>query len=127
MFGRTFSFWRRLVGKQPAPAHGAPAQDAPAQAERRLWLRYPANLTASILPAAEAPADSRVSAKVRDLSLGGTNLLVDRPFQAGQLLTLEFPQSSDGGTHTVLACVVRVSEAGEGQWTLGCVFSRELT
>src|SRR5687768_3165481 len=100
MLSSTFSFWRRLVGKAPAPA------PEPSQADRRLWVRYPADLTTKVQLAAGAVLENRVSAKVRDISLGGANLLVDRRFETGQLLSLELPHVNDD-THTVLACVVR--------------------
>jgi hypothetical protein len=120
MLGRTFSFWRRLVGKE----HLAPAD---VSTERRVWVRYPADVLASVQPAQPQARENRVSAKVRDISVGGANLLVDRFFETGQMLTLELPREGDEDTHTVLACVVRAVSEGEGQWALGCVFSRELT
>src|SRR5439155_25252706 len=33
----------------------------------------------------------------------------------------------DESVYTVLACVVRAQRKSDGQWALGCVFSRELT
>ncbi len=122
MFERTFSFWRRLVGKNPLPD---PA-DSP-QADRRLWVRYPADVATQVHLAAGEVKERRVSARVWDISVGGANLLVDCAFEAGQLLSLELPQSGDKGTQTVLACVVRVAKEKEDQWALGCVFARELT
>lgn len=120
MFERTFSFWHRLVGK-PAPA---PAGDP---VERRLWVRYPADLRANVQVTEGAAPVHRVSAQVRDISLGGANLLVNRSFEAGQLLSLELPRAGTEDKHIVLACIVRAAPVGKGQWALGCVFSRELT
>ena len=122
MFGTTFTFWRRLVGQGPATATAEPSQ-----ADRRLWVRYPADLTTKVQLAAGAVLENRVSARVRDISVGGANLLVDRLFETGQLLSLELPHAGGDNTHTVLACVVRAIPEGENQWALGCVFSRELT
>lgn len=122
MFARTFSFWRRLVGKTPLPD---PA-DVP-QADRRLWVRYPADLATQVQLAADEAKEHRVSARVRDISVGGANLLVDCAFEAGKLISLELPQGGDKGMQTVLACVVRATKHKEGQWALGCVFARELT
>ncbi len=120
MFERTFSFWRRLVGMTATPSEDP-------QADRRLWVRYPADVKANVQLAAGAVLENRVSARVRDISLGGANLLVDRSFDAGQMLSVELPRAGDGDSHTVLACVVRVVPEESGQWALGCVFSRELT
>jgi len=119
MFGPTFSFWRRLVNKTPAKLDTT--------AERRVWVRYPADVVANVLPAQGTALENRVSARVRDISLGGANLLVERPFEAGQMLTLELPERDANDKQTVLACVVRAVPESEGQWELGCVFSRELT
>jgi c-di-GMP-binding flagellar brake protein YcgR len=122
MFERTFSFWRRLVNK----VH--PSQ-VPASQERRLWVRYPAELQTNVQLAAEAETaqPTRFSVSVRDISLGGANLLADRAFETGQMLGIELPQAGKDESHTVLACIVRVVPEGPGQWALGCVFSRELT
>src|SRR5205823_13249161 len=45
----------------------------------------------------------------------------------GQLLNLDLPRGDNQGVYTVLACVVRSNLTPDGQWDLGCVFSRELT
>jgi len=119
MFERTFSFWRRLVGKN------APVAEA-GQDERRVWVRYPAKIKTTISVNGMVEP-TRSAAAVRDISLGGANLVVDREFAAGSMLTLELPRTSQGERHEVLACVVRVVLESPGVWSLGCVFSRELT
>ncbi len=120
MFGRTFSFWRRLVGRD------VPASDE-ANADRRLWVRYPADLHTNVQLAGGAVLENRISAEVRDISLGGVNLVVGQSFNTGQLLSVELPHIGDADRHTVLACVVRVVLEGPGAAVPGCVFSRELT
>lgn len=126
MFAKTFSFWQRLVGTAPTPSSDVtPAGDTATAThdDRRLWVRYTANLPAKV-EAADATISG--SAVVRDLSLGGANLLVEQPFQAGQLVSIALPASDDDAC-TVLACVVRVAPEGAGRWSLGCVFARELS
>lgn len=126
MFTKTFSFWQRLVGTAPAPTPAAePTREAAAAThdDRRLWVRYAANMPAKV---EAADATIRGSAVVRDLSLGGANLLVEQPFQTGQLVSIELP-ACDDDVRTVLACVVRVAPEGPKRWSLGCVFSRELS
>jgi head-tail adaptor len=117
MFEKTFTFWRRLVGQTPAPT-------APAHDDRRLWIRYAADLQGNV-QRTEKPGSHKLSATVRDLSQGGANLLVDQPVEAGQMLSLELPAAADE-VRTVLACVVRVTPHEGNRWSLGCVFSREL-
>ena len=118
MFEKTFSFWRRLVAKTPASSETAVHDD------RRLWVRYAADLQGKV-QLAEKQGSAKILAKVRDLSLGGANLLVDQPLQPGQMLSVELP-AAKGDVRTVLACVVRATPQAEGNWSLGCVFSREL-
>jgi hypothetical protein len=119
MLEKTFSFWHRLVGKSPEVPAKTTEQD------RRLWVRYAADLRGNVqLP--NAGPDAKILAQVRDLSLGGANIEIDRKIELGQMLTLELT----GGNHevrSVLACVVRVASRADGKWSVGCVFSRELT
>jgi len=94
--------------------------------DRRVWGRFPADLEVSFHPAGvvgEAP----MSAKVKDISKGGINLLVKRKFDTGDLLSIELPKSGDPAMHSVLGCIVRVLPEGDDAWAVGCVFSRELS
>src|SRR5437667_8626123 len=125
MFERTFSFWRRLVGRSTKPMDDSSTE---LEDERRVWVRYPADLETTYQPAGASSV--RLSARVHDISRGGVHLVVNRQFQTGDLLSIELPRSNDE-TYTVLACIVRVdratdAEGKEPEWTLGCVFSREL-
>lgn len=120
MFGRTFSFWRRLVGRGDS---AAPA--AHPEAERRVWIRHPTDLETQVHLAGRSNPD-RFVARVCDISRGGVQLLANRAFQPGDLLSVELPVPVEQGSDTVLACVVRVTQRGPGEWSLGCVFSCEL-
>src|SRR5437763_2964316 len=118
MLQRTFSFWRRLIGQPDAHGdHGGTA----VQDDRRLWVRYEADIQTHVQLAQPAQAE-RVSARIRNLSLGGAELIADRPFQTGQIVSVELPSATDGELQIVLACVVRVKPLGENEWALGCVF-----
>jgi hypothetical protein len=119
MFERTVSFWRRLVGSTPR-------RPAPDGEDRRVWVRYPAEVETTGATAAEG-GKPRFSAVVRNISVGGLNLAADREFVPGDLLTVELPGPTGQSTCTVLACVVHVRPDGEGQWSVGCTFARELT
>jgi hypothetical protein len=122
MFARTMTFWRRLLGRPAAAAATATATGD----ERRVWLRHPADLETSVKPAA-APDGTRLSARVRNISLGGINLLGSRAFTPGELLSVELPGDSEATRCNVLACVVHCAEERPGEWSLGCTFSRELS
>jgi c-di-GMP-binding flagellar brake protein YcgR len=122
MLERTFSICRRLVGlaaKEPLPG-GVLTED-----DRRIWVRYPANRETTYQPAGEGE-EKRFAARIRDVSRGGINLLVGREFQPGDLLSVELPARAEGRTFSVLACIVRVERQADGDWSLGCIFSREL-
>jgi hypothetical protein len=119
MFARTFSFWRRLVGRDGSPQPGSD----PGDTERRVWIRYPANLEATFQPAG---ATNRFPARVRDISRGGANLIAGQPLKPGDLLSLELPDAA-GQVQNVLACIVRITDHGPAEWALGCIFSRELS
>jgi PilZ domain len=114
MFEKTFSLWRRIVGSE---------SKATVVDDRRLWVRYAADMDSGIKLAAK-PGSDKILAKVRDLSLGGANLLVDKPLALGQMLNVELP-AQRGDVRNVLACVVRVHPEA-GLWSIGCAFSRDL-
>jgi c-di-GMP-binding flagellar brake protein YcgR len=118
MFEKTFTFWRRLVGKADAPIVST-------DPDRRLWVRHAIDLRGNLQISAP-PDGEKILAKVRDLSKGGASLVVDRSVDAGEMVVLELP-ADHGEIRTVLACVVRVSPQADGAWSLGCVFSRELS
>jgi hypothetical protein len=123
MFERTFSFWRRLVGTSQGDAdRGGTA----VHEDRRLWVRYQSDLETRVQLAQQDQAE-RVPALVRDISIGGANLISERAFQAGQILSLELPTVLGDELQIVLACVVRVVPDRNGTWSLGCVFARELS
>jgi hypothetical protein len=121
MLLRNFTFWRKLLGR-PETAPGSVVED-----DRRLWIRYPANLDSSV-QLADHPGEDRIPARIRDISHGGVNLLLPNEFQPGQLISLELPNADDP-EHPIhlLACVVRCAPAGDDRFSLGCVFSRELS
>jgi len=118
MFERTLTFWRRLVGKEPA-------KRPEGHDERRLWVRYPADLETYVRPHEDQNSEP-VPARIRDISRGGASLLLDRCFKEGQMLSLQLPDQ-DGGSFEVLGCAVRCQKEETGSYALGCVFSRELT
>ena len=123
MFAKSFTFWRRILGSAPSPQedHGAVAVEE----DRRLWVRYPTELEGNVR-LGENQENGKFLAKIRDLSVGGANLLVEHATKVGQMVTLELPADHDE-VRTVLACVVRATPEEGGKWSLGCVFSRELT
>ncbi|HEV3258011.1 MAG TPA: PilZ domain-containing protein [Gemmataceae bacterium] len=121
MFRRTLTWWRRLVDWWSGPADSS--QDA--GGERRVWVRYRSHVEATFQP--EAEDATPVLARVVNVSRGGMNLLVDRRFRRGMLLSIDLPGPDDGSTSAVLASVLHVTALGPGEWALGCHFAAELT
>jgi hypothetical protein len=94
--------------------------------EPRLWVRYPCDVAVACQAAAR-PEDTPQLARVRNISLGGIKLLVDRPFERGAAVSIELPGPSEGLSSTVLATVVRTAPGSKGEWEIGCTFATELT
>jgi hypothetical protein len=120
MFERIRSLCRQFLGG----GSDSPATDRP-EDERRIWVRYPSTAEAVVKPMSNG-VNTRLSARVRNVSRGGIGLLVNKEFRPGEMISLELPRSSEEETSTVLACVIHVNPAGEKQWSLGCTFSEEL-
>ncbi|MBY0526307.1 MAG: PilZ domain-containing protein [Gemmataceae bacterium] len=93
--------------------------------ERRVWVRSLSDVETS-LKLADAPATGRMSGRIRNISRGGINLLLDRELESGALLSVELPGDGPGDEYFVLACVLRAQHQPSGEWSIGCTFAREL-
>src|SRR5262245_4448824 len=89
---------------------------------RRTWARRASSFQTRVQPTRHGAA--AVPARVRDISRGGASLEVGRAFDPGELVGVEL--LGPDATSTALACVVHVSELGDGHWLLGCTFAQEL-
>jgi c-di-GMP-binding flagellar brake protein YcgR len=127
MFERTATLFRRLTRTKAAET----ALTSNPEEERRIWVRFPCDVETRCEPAngpaAVAAEEERLSARIRDVSLGGIALVANRSYQPGTLLSVELPVAEGEPATTVLACVVHVQSQEAGEWLLGCSFSRELT
>jgi hypothetical protein len=121
MLQRTLSFCRKLIGNPETSSGGGTAV---AQDDRRLWVRYHADIEAQV-QVDQVDAAERVSVRIQNISIGGASLISDRPLAVGKIVSLELPAGDD--LQIVLACVVRVTPLGDGEWSLGCAFSREVS
>lgn len=110
MLRRTRAFLRHLTGT------GAPE-------DRRVHTRHVANVEAVCRPVAD---DDPLKARVRNVSRSGVNLLAPRSVREGTMLRIDIPTASDRTT-TLLACVMHVSPEGDAGYSLGCMFSLELS
>jgi|SRR6516225_2521223 len=120
MSGQLF-FWKRWGNW---PSESAQTETGTLEADRRVWVRYSANREANFQVAGQTE-EGRLSARVRDISRVGINLLVQHPFKPGDMLSVELPAADGQAVHSVLACIVRVNQEGE-EWAVDCNFSQEL-
>jgi hypothetical protein len=118
MLARALASWNRLVRWRRVKHVG--------EEDRRVWVRFPSGLDTALRPGG-GPDGPRLGARVQDVSRGGIQLLVDRPFEPGELVSVELPAAEGRAPATVLACVVRAAAAEGGPWAVGCTFAAELT
>jgi hypothetical protein len=123
MLASAVTFWRWLSG-QPMSLSTMTVLNDP-HAERRVWLRFAANLNVRCEPVGEQ-AESGVYAVIGNLSRGGIQIIASRRFEPGSILSVELPASNGQPALAALACVVRAQPHGESDWAMGCRFASEL-
>jgi hypothetical protein len=96
-----------------------PTSVATSAADRRAWVRHDC-----LLPSHGCHYDGNDfvhwQGLVFDLSQGGAQILLNRPFDAGATLEVEF--DSPKPLPVVRARVVHVVEYSAGNWLAGCLF-----
>ena len=126
----------REAGLQPARAARAETSPATpsrktrpipkvAAMDRRATIRYPSHSEGVCLPVGGG-ADVRWSAQVKDVSDGGINLLVNRRFEPGSVLMLDFKGQHPDRPVCLLVRVVHVQALSKRKWSLGCRFGRRI-
>src|SRR5262249_35023600 len=103
MFERTASLWRRIWHP-----HSSSSGVGTAEAERRVTVRFSTEGELRYQPA-NTPDQEPCVAQVRNISVGGVNLVTNRKFSPGDLLNLELGGQDGAPTKWVLACVVHVT------------------
>src|SRR5438132_969821 len=95
------------------------ASPAPFTRECRVYERYPSDLATQCQPlAARGENDMKWQATVRDISLGGMGLILQRRFEPRTGLAIELPDSDDS-LFTVFVRVVHATAQAGGRWLLG--------
>jgi hypothetical protein len=118
MFQRVLPTLGRVIGYK--------SSQVPAMEERRVWVRHPCALTATVRSAA-ALEPAPTAARVLNVSRGGIMLLASCQVEAGDLIHIDLPADSDIGESAVLACVVQAKATENGEWALNCSFSADLS
>jgi hypothetical protein len=102
-----FASIKGVMAMTPSPA-----------AERRRWIRYPANL--GTFWQTVTGQEICYSARVQDLSQGGVRLLVNQRFEPGTLLRILLNKA-------VEARLVHATPTPDHKWALGCEFTMVLS
>ncbi|HMC66207.1 MAG TPA: response regulator [Gemmataceae bacterium] len=124
------------AGREPEPAKAEPRVTAPQplkrvdspaapQTERRAAVRYPCTMESSCQPIARVHTADSWPARVRDISATGIRFALGRRFEPGTLLVfeLETPRLS----RLLLAHVIHVKAAADGNWLVGCILTHALS
>jgi len=92
--------------------------------ERRAHVRHPVDVETTC----HFLADGReIRARIRDVSHSGVNLAIPHAVPEGTMVRVQLPGPADAPHTTVLACVTNTRELLENQWTIGCMFSLEMS
>lgn len=120
-------FMVELTGQDPAAERQqkARAVPKPSGAERRATIRYSSQSEGVCLPVGGGE-EVRWSAQILDVSTGGVSLQVNRRFEPGTILALEFSGRKTDRPERLLVRVVRVHTPSRRKWVLGCAFGRGL-
>jgi len=127
MLASALTFWRWLTG-QPVSldAKDFAAGSGESSDERRVWLRYAAELNTRCAEVGD-DGETGIPAVITDISRGGLKVIAARRFEPGTVLSVELPAVSGEAALAVLACVVRAQPHGDKDWAMGCRFSGELS
>jgi hypothetical protein len=93
----------------------------PDQADLRAHLRIPYITSTDFRVVSEIEREGD-QARILDISPIGIGLVIGRPLDVGTLLSLKL-----SGVLNILASVARADAGKDGEWRVGCTFSRELT
>lgn len=94
--------------------------------DRRAWVRHTCDLDTLCMP----PKNGTVkqwSARIRDISRGGMQLIVNHWIVPGTLLTIHLDSDSGEATQPLSVQVIFAMALPEGKWALGCRFPQPLS
>ena len=90
--------------------------------DRRQWVRYPMRLTC-LCRAADIENGSTWLAQIQNISHEGLKILCRRPVETGTKILIS---PSDPMVLPRIVRVVHVANGVDGNWIIGCAFTREL-
>jgi hypothetical protein len=90
-------------------------------------LRYPANLATFCQKPSVQQGRPWSQTLVRDVSIDGIGLVVDRCFEPETFLEIDLQNTTCKRTSTLFVTVVHAAQQSDGTWLLGCTFLSPLT
>ncbi len=94
--------------------------------ERRVWARHATNRKTLCLSEIDTEEMLWV-AVIQNISRGGIGLRFRRAFEVGTFLKLDLPLDENHNCLAVRARVLHSRRLLDGQWEVGCMFTKELT
>lgn len=95
--------------------------------ERRLRVRYASDLPALCQKTDAEIHDIWLRGKIRDVSVSGARLLLNRPFATNSLIVVEPFQNKDLPARNFEARVIYASRLPQSGWVMGCEFTDPLS
>jgi hypothetical protein len=89
--------------------------------ERRAWVRYPRKLVTR-WQLLGAVGEEHWTALVKDLSLNGVGLVINRSFLPATVLTVRLHNSTCTFERSALVRVQHCTAQPDGDWLVGCTF-----
>ena len=93
-----------------------------------MWERHDCAMQATCQSvASRSDHDLMLQGKIRNISIGGVGLVVERRFEPGTGLFIECQTNDKGALGPFMARVVHATARPDGTWLLGCSFVSKLT
>src|SRR5438874_2531951 len=100
-------------------AAAAASPGKPPEGERRAWVRYPRKLV-TMWQLLGAAGEEHWTALVRNLSLAGVGLVINRSFPPATVLTVRLRNTTHTYERSALVRVQHCTAQADGDWLVGC-------
>ena len=95
--------------------------------ERRARVRYSCDVESVCQPYSQNEDELWWPAQIRNVSAGGFGLLLNRRFEPGAVLSLEWSRGTEGSSRQLLVRVRHATHGPDQGWILGCEFLAPLS
>jgi hypothetical protein len=118
--------WFDEGAADPADPHEVHASAKPYELNRRAWVRFFTDLSASC----EGTANGKHChwpGRIQDISRGGAMLLFYRAFEKGTTVHVRLDGVPDEAPKVLIGQVIHCEQQEDGRWAVGCKFQKRLT